>query len=244
MPDTRRRLSEEDFESAATHVAPSWWATGDQLLYGPEMERIPNWRTYGSPGFRMLTKAQQTLLYWGDLIGEVANGGLAQLYQNKQNIIDDVRTAAHALAWTELNQRLDQAHFAYIAPSKTAEQWRQQKRKADREAQKQLLKSWQAGINTYEPLPIWLIDYWSEHGWGHFNSAKALAGWRKKYRNQPPDASMLWVFAAQAGAKINPRMPEEVAFSAWFCRDETKTQSAEYVERFIRNHKRELVAIS
>jgi hypothetical protein len=93
-------------------------------------------------------------------------------------------------------------------------------------------------------LPIWLIDFWREHGRGPFNSEKERQAWRKHYRNRPSDPSMLWVFAAQQGDTIARRTPEEVAFNTWFYRDETKVQSQEYVSRFIRANKDQLVVIS
>lgn len=244
MTDTRRSLTEAEFEQAAEYVDPNSWATGDRLLYHKAMTDVPGWRTYRSPGFRRLTVAQQTLLYWADFVGEVANGGLSQLYMNKPDIIDDVRTAIHALNWPELREQHDAAHLAYIAPSKTAEQWRKQLKRANEQEEKALLKLWRAGIHEYEPLPIWLIDFWRERGRGPFDREKARQAWRKHYRNCPPDPSMLWAFAAQQGATITRKTPEEVAFNAWFYRDETKQQSREYVSRFIRANKNQLAVIS
>lgn len=243
MPDTRIELSEAEFEDAASHVPTRWWATGERLLYHKAIENVSNWRAYSSPGFRKLTPAQQTLLYWIDFTGEVSNGGMAQFYQNKSDIIDETRAALHALDWPELAHRLDIAHFSHIAPSKNAKQWTAQKRRREELQRKELLKRWRAGIDTYDPLPIWLIDYWREHGRGPFSSEKAREGWRKRYRNHPPDASMLWVFAAQGGASIVDHTPDEEEFNKWFWSDETKAQSAHYVPRYIRAQRNELALI-
>lgn len=243
MPDTRVRITEAVFEERVTHCDPRSWATGEGFLYHREMQDIPGWRTYRSSGFRRLTRAQQVLLYWNDFVGEVVNGGLSQLYMNKPDLIDDMRGAIRALEWPGLREQLEVAHFAYIAPSKNAGQWTSQLRRAQREEEKRLLQRWRAGINEYEPLPIWLFDFWRAHGRGPFNSEKARQGWRKRYRNHPPESNMLWVFAAQNDATITRKTPEERAFNEWFYRDETKAQSREYVPRFLRANKDQLAVI-
>jgi hypothetical protein len=148
MSDTRRRLAEPEFEEATEYADPRAWATGDRFLYHKAMTDISDWRTYRSAGFRRLTRAQQTLLYWADFVGEVENGGLSQLYTNKPDIIDDVRAAIHALNWPELREQLDAAHFTYIAPSKNTEQWRKQLKKASEQKERELLKLWRAGIES------------------------------------------------------------------------------------------------
>jgi hypothetical protein len=243
MTDTRIRITEALFEEKVTYTDPRAWAMGDGFLYHQAMVDVPGWRTYRSSGFRRLTRAQQNLLYWNDFVGEVVNGGLAQLYMNKPDIIDDVRAAIHAFDWPELSEQLHAAHFAYIAPSKDAVQWTKQVRRQEKEKEKTLLKAWRAGINEYDPLPIWLIDFWREHGRGPFNSEKARQAWRRHYRNHPPDQDMLWVLAAQQGATITRQTPEERDFNKWFYRDETRAQSREYVPRFLRANKDQLAVI-
>jgi Domain of unknown function (DUF4375) len=240
MPDTRLRMSQSQFEVALAHVEPNHWATGERVLYHPAMTAVQGWNIFGSVGFRKLTNAQRVLLYWGDLIGQVSNGGIAQLHSNMPDVVARLPTALEALGWDELSIRFEVAQAAYIAPSATIADWRNRRALEDEFQRKRLLKAWRSGIETYDPLPIWLLRFWHNRLGGRFDRAKTLKAWRRHYRDKP-EPDMLWVFAAQVEMPTRPVSPWEAVFNSWFCSDQTKFQSYREITRFLRDHKDELV---
>lgn len=130
MFETRPAMSEEEFERLAKHREPDWWATGEGLIYQPEVMALPGWRTYGSPDNRKLTEAQRCLMVWGDIVGQVQNGGLAQFFENYASSLELANSCVAQLGWSEFSERFDLGFTDYIhvdGRDATLDEWRRHK---------------------------------------------------------------------------------------------------------------------
>lgn len=78
-------------------------------MYVKEVMEIKGWNLYGHPGFDSLTTAQQTLIMWGDVVGQVSNGGFVQFVCNYSKSLTLAHSLLPNLDWQELTERFNRA---------------------------------------------------------------------------------------------------------------------------------------
>ncbi|MBP6689192.1 MAG: hypothetical protein KA153_04315 [Hyphomonadaceae bacterium] len=218
MVETRPLMSAQDFERGASHREANWWATGEQLIYRPEVMNLPGWRSYGSPDNLKLTEAQRCLMIWGDLVGQVQNGGLAQFFENYQSALETAESCVSQLGWPELEERYKACFRDYIhvgGKDATLKQWREHRGKEReryrREAREILRRT------TGKP----------------FDGDLERLDW------------FVWTFCARGDIRVQEWDYATIdAFNPWFYTDAVKEASSTYIATFARSRRDELVRIS
>ncbi len=218
MSDTRPQFSEEEFERLAAHREPNWWGTGEGLIYREEVTSLPGWRTYGSPDHLKLTEAQRCLMMWGDIVGQVQNGGIAQFFGNYESALEFAGACVSQLGWPELKDRYDKAFTDYIhvnGEDATLDQWRAH-RASEHERYRREAK---AKVEQASGKPF-------------DGDMEKLDRW-------------VWMFAARGDFAIqgweHPCVDE---FNAWFYSDATKDSSSRYILAFAQGRRDELARIA
>lgn len=107
--DSRPVMTTPFFEEAALYQDKNWWFTGEGLIHRDAVMQIEGWSEYGSKGFNQLTEAQQVLMIWSDLVGQVSNGGFEQFASNYSQVMPLARASIPKLGWTELSDRFNSA---------------------------------------------------------------------------------------------------------------------------------------
>jgi len=126
--ETRPTLSESEFNSIASEPASrDWWLTGGPLIHVAPVTNVVGWNTYRSLGNMSLSRPQRTLMLWSDIVGQVYNGGVAQFFENFDDVLEMAQSAINDLAWPELSERYSQAVAEYIhieGAEVTVAEWR------------------------------------------------------------------------------------------------------------------------
>jgi hypothetical protein len=208
-------MSEDEFERLASAREPKWWATGEGLIYRREVMGLPGWRQYGSPDNLKLTEAQRVLMMWGDIVGQVQNGGLAQFFENYASSLERAHASVIQLGWTDLAERYAGAFTQYIhvdGRDATLKEWRDHKAKEHeryRRETRAILKR-----NTGK----------------EFEGDMALLDW------------YVMAFAVQGEIRIQGwDYPAVDEFNAWFFADDTMAASAIHIADFASAHRDELM---
>lgn len=236
--DTRPTLTPEEFEQRATYVDSGWWLTGEGLIHTPSVMNVPGWNLYGQPGNAQLTEAQQVLMIWSDLVGQVANGGFEQFISNYAKALALAYRHIAKLEWPELLERFDAA-------------FREQ---AGDPANPQPVDSGAWG---------WEADELGVHRTHMLDSlARSKTRWRPWARrgervlyDQLSDTVLQTLYnRAVSNGRIQPVAKHQVeyeqppcvaadAFDTWFYLDSTRQESQHYVGSYIRAHRDQLCRI-
>lgn len=217
MTETRPLMSAQEFEIRAAHREPNWWATAEDLIYQPEVMSLPQWRSYGSPDNLKLTEAQRCLMIWGDVVGQVQNGGLAQFFENYASALEIAGACVAQLGWPELAERYAACVKDYIhvnGNDATLEQWRQH-RVAERERYRSEARA------IFER-----------------NSGKEFSGDLDRLD------WYVWNFCARGEITIQAWDYATIdAFNPWFYSDEAKEASSVYITTFAQSRREDLVRL-
>jgi hypothetical protein len=216
LSDTLPALSDEEFERRATHREPNWWAGGEQLIYVPEVMSLEGWRDYGGPDNMRLTQAQCDLMIWSDIVGQVANGGIAQFFDNYGQILEQVSETITRLGWPELLRNYQAAASQYIQVNGkpvTPKKWRE-------EAEKQWERNREEARRLQRKRGL-------EPATGIDLDRSVMRMQSMGLIKMPP-------------ARVFPAVD---AFDDWFFSDETRRNSERYISDFIRRRRDELVNI-
>lgn len=217
MAETRPQMSAQEFEGRAAHREANWWATGEGLIYQPEIMSLPHWRNYGSPDNLELTEAQRCLMIWGDIVGQASNGGLAQFFNNYDSALEVAATSVQQLNWPELTERYAACFEDYIhvnGKDATLQQWREH-RKSERERYRKEVR---------EIL---------EHATGRpLDGDLESLDW------------YVWTFCARGDIRVQEWDYATIdAFNSWFYSDAVKQASSDYIAAFARNRRDELIRL-
>jgi hypothetical protein len=218
MVETRPLMSVEDFERRASHREPDWWATGEQLIYHPDVMGLPRWRAYGSSDNLKLTEPQRCFMVWGDIVGQVSNGGLSQFFENYNSALEMVGSCVVKLGWFELADRYAACLKDYIhinGKDATLKQWREHRRKEH---------------ERYRREARAIVES---------NLGKKFTGDANRLDEY------VWYFCARGDIKVKGwNYATIAAFNPWFCSDAVKEESSASIAAFAHNHRDELVRLT
>lgn len=241
MSDTRRAMTRAAFEEEAGRREPRWWQTGEAFIHHAGVQQVDGWQSYGAPGNLQLTEAQRVLMIWSDLVGQVANGGIAQFAENLEAALPVSESLLPQLQWPELDRQLTPAlaeQKAFLHEQQFREHWftfsdglsmvaRQRSAMIDR------LAKVRAGLNPFKRSAekVKLADMTNDALTELFDAA-VDAGKLKRPRARS-ESSM------DMGEE--PDAPASEAFDDWLYQEETKAASQAFVGDFIRRRADELV---
>lgn len=200
-------MSEPEFEEELARQTD--WGDIDWLLYVPEVMQIDDWEVYERGPFRRLTKAQQTLLYYSDVVGQTINGGIVQFFQNYGNVATKAEAALRRFRWPALEEKFS----ACVKIVRKMPGERQRRREAKfwsdasfpdqlREAQRRARKGVTINGRTYDPDSLYfdVPDLASELSRMAFAAEEEV--WRVLRTSAPIQAFDDWFYGEGAkGAK-------------------------------------------
>lgn len=212
-------MTAAEFEAAASGSSePEWWLTGEVLIHCPEVAAVEGWANYRSPGHATLTFAQRTLLMWADIVGQTANGGLDQFFENYAAIVERSKDCVTALEWPNLSHRFSEAFDQYICDkngrSTTGAKWR-----ATRERETERIRAEARSI------------FKKRRGHEFVGSTNNLDGFA-------------WICRMQGAIVVESwEYPAISAFNKWFHSADAKNESRKFVGEFITKNRDQLARI-
>lgn len=241
--DTRPILNDALFEEKSVYVEEYSWQTGEAFIHVDAVTDVEGWSQYGSPGFNSLTTAQQTIMMWSDLVGQVSNGGFLQFCENFRSNLDRAVASVAELAWPNLKTHFDSAMIEQAGSlgepnllrpgpiTADAENWEESKvhyatliARANKPKWRPMFKSDVEKVRKAQSrMPEWLLA-------GEYITAVEDG---RVPGNGEPYFNYNW-----------PSQEAAEAFDSWFYSDECKQESRIYVKNFIIENKAKLCRVS